>query len=55
MNKFYICDPDKNKDCTKISCHIYGDYCYHTTNKKFRQKNLIKRLKTWRLWRKSCK
>lgn len=53
MNKFYICDPDKNKDCPKTGCHIYGNECYHTTNKKFRQKSILKRLKQLKKWRKS--
>lgn len=22
---FYLCDPEKNKTCTKISCHLNGE------------------------------
>lgn len=30
----YMCDPEKNVDCTKESCHINGGKCYITFDPK---------------------
>lgn len=32
MNKTYICDPKKNKDCKKTSCQ---DLCFRTFHKEY--------------------
>lgn len=29
----YLCDPDKNTDCTKVACG--QDACHHTTKKEY--------------------
>lgn len=34
---YYICDPEKNKDCTKESCQTL---CFHTTNENFRKQEM---------------
>lgn len=30
----FICDPAKNTECTKESCHINGGECYLTSKKE---------------------
>lgn len=34
-SEIYICDPNKNVDCSKTSCYINGGYCSHTSKKEF--------------------
>jgi hypothetical protein len=31
----YECDPDKNTECTKEACFIYGGECSRTTKKEY--------------------
>lgn len=35
MNKLYLCDPAKNKRCTKEKCFIHGGDCKHTCRAEF--------------------
>ena len=30
--ELYLCDPEKNKNCTKEMCHIHGGLCSLTTD-----------------------
>ena len=32
----YLCDPDKNTECTKEGCYIHGGECYLTRDERFR-------------------
>lgn len=34
----YICDPEKNKSCSKEECYISGGTCSHTFNKAYEKK-----------------
>ena len=31
----YICDPDKNKECSKTGCHLNNGPCKYTKNPDF--------------------
>ncbi len=31
----FVCDPEKNTECTKESCYINGGECHHTTHKEY--------------------
>lgn len=31
----FLCDPAKNIECSKESCHIYGGPCEHTRQMKY--------------------
>lgn len=31
----FLCDTEKNQECTKTACHIYGGECFLTTNIKY--------------------
>lgn len=33
--KVYECDPEKNTECTKEACFIYGGECSRTTKKEY--------------------
>ena len=33
--KFWICDTNKNKQCEKTSCHVFGGDCKLTTKEEF--------------------
>ena len=33
----YLCDPEKNQDCSKTGCYINGGECRHTLNKEYRR------------------
>lgn len=46
MNKLYRCDPDKNTGCKKNNCYrnCLGKYCKHTVDKKYRMRNIFKRI-----------
>lgn len=35
-DSLYLCDPDKNKECSKEGCYIYGGACCLTRNELFR-------------------
>lgn len=35
----YICDPNKNTECSKTSCYINGGPCFHTTKKEYSNEN----------------
>lgn len=30
--ELYLCDPEKNKKCTKEMCYIHGELCSSTTD-----------------------
>ena len=32
----YLCDPDKNTECTKEGCYVNGGPCYLTKDERFR-------------------
>ena len=32
----YLCDPDKNTECTKEGCYIHGGDCHLTRDEKFK-------------------
>lgn len=32
----YLCDPEKNTQCRKNECYIYGGECHLTSQKAFR-------------------
>lgn len=34
----YLCDPEKNKSCSKEECYISGGTCRHTFNKDYEMK-----------------
>lgn len=35
MDDLYLCDPEKNKECSKSYCYINGGECEHTTKKEY--------------------
>lgn len=35
----YECDPEKNTECKKTACYIYGRECRLTTNAKYAKKD----------------
>lgn len=40
----YICDPNKNKDCPKTECFIYGGECRRTTDETFKADGSINKI-----------
>ena len=40
----YLCDPDKNTECTKEGCYINGGECYLTRDERFRNEWLTNML-----------
>lgn len=55
-NKVYVCDPAKNEDCRKETCHIYGGPCRLTTKIEHAQfdEDPVKLLEDIRKVRKHC-
>lgn len=35
LPQLYLCDVNKNEQCTKTGCYINGGDCRHTTHKEF--------------------
>ena len=33
--QLYLCDTERNQECTKTGCHINGGECFLTTNMKY--------------------
>lgn len=37
----YMCDPEKNTECTKTGCYINDGPCHFTCNKEFEKEGVI--------------
>lgn len=52
-SKLYRCDPDKNIYCAKNNCYRNnnGEFCHKTNIKKFRMRNIFKRIREEIKWK----